>query len=395
MDSFDLNQHLPAEVAAGRPGWWLAYRRYPVFSWPWVWRRALFIGLFILAWGALSGLGHYAAGGSASEATELSLVFVLGFAVMVNAGPLLAAGVRHGLPTPRFEQGGVLLALLVGLVLAFLADSWSSGRIMAITGERFDREMSGSALLLNWLVLLVLYSLIGGGLALRAYLSEGRRLAEFRQQQALADLRADKLATDQQLAVLQAQVEPHFLFNTLASIRSELRRSPDQAEQTLDALCDYLRSAIPRLRDGSASAASTLVEQVELCRHYLDVMRGRMGERLSCRIDMEEALNPVAFPPFLLLSLVENAIKHGLEPKPEGGEVIIRVEALTESGDRLRVEVIDSGVGLGHTVGHGVGLSNVHEQLRLRYGDAARLRLESRPGGGVRASIELPMESPS
>ncbi len=393
--SIELNQVLPAEIAAGSPGWWLSYRRYPVFSWPWVWRRALLFGLFIVAWGALSGIGHYASGGPLAESLALLGWFVLGFGTVVNAGPMLAAGVRHrGWPVVR-ERIGVGLAMILGLALALAADWLSSARIAELVGETYQRELTGSALFINLAVLLGIYLLLGGGLALRAYFSEARRLAEFHQHRALAQAQAEKLAADQKLAVLQAQIEPHFLFNTLAGIRSDLHRSPARAEQTLDALCAYLRAAIPRLDEGQGAELSTLGEQVELCRHYLSIMRGRMRERLEFSIDLGSRLQHHPFPPFLLLSLVENAIKHGLEPSPAGGRIQIVAEtraARVASPAMLKVCVIDSGLGLSGTPGSGVGLSNIREQLRLRHADRARLSLSSTAGGGVTAAIEVPLE---
>jgi len=383
-----LNQPLPADVAAGNPGWWLAYRRYPVFSWPWVWRRGLLFALFIVAWGALSGIGHYAEGGSPIEAVILTAWFVFGFGVVINAGPVLAAVVRHQSWPEARERFGVLLAMALGLILAYGADMLSSTQVMLISGESYPREFSLTALLINILVLIFIYSLLGGGLALRAYFSEGRRLAEHTQRIQMAQLEAEKLAADQQLALLQAQIEPHFLFNTLATIRSELRQAPDRAEHTLDALCDYLRATIPRLRDQSSSL-STLGEQFEVCRHYLKVMQGRMRDRLTFEVELDSDLENHPFPPFLLLSLVENAIGHGLEPQPEGGAIQLFAE---RDGALLWVRVVDSGVGLGTAVGHGVGLTNLRKQLALRYGDTARLALVSSKTGGVDASIRLPFD---
>lgn len=391
--STQLNQALPAAIAAGSPRWWLAYRRYPVFSAPWVVRRALLFGLFIVAWGALSGLGHYAESQSLNEALRLFGWFLIGMGTVVNAGPVLAAMVRHRRWAPERERLGVLAAMAAGLAIAFVADVVSSGKIAALIAQDVETEFSTGATLVNVLVLLAIYLLLGGGLALRAYFSEADRLAAFRRQQQLDQMQADKLAADQQLALLQAQVEPHFLFNTLATIRSDLRRSPQHAEQTLDALCAYLRTAIPRLREGEEAGASTLGEQLEVCRQYLEVMQGRMRERLSFTIEAPEPLQSALFPPFLLLSLVENAIRHGLEPKTGGGRIAIRVEQRLEDGHpRLSVSVDDTGVGLADAVGSGVGLSNIRQQLRLRHGDRARLSLESRSGVGVRAEINLPLE---
>jgi len=391
--STPLNQALPAAISAGSPRWWLAYRRYPVFSAPWGVRRALLFGLFIVAWGALSGLGHYAESQSMAEALALFGWFLLGMGTVVNAGPMLAALVRHRHWMPERERFGVLAAMAAGLAVAFSADMISSGQIADLIDRDVGGEFSTAATLVNVLVLLGIYLLLGGGLALRAYFSEADRLGEFHRQQELDQVQADKLAADQKLALLQAQIEPHFLFNTLATIRSDLRRSPQHAEQTLDALCAYLRTAIPRLREGEQTGESTLGEQLEVCRQYLKVMQGRMRERLSFSIEAPEPLQAAQFPPFLLLSLVENAIRHGLEPKNGGGRIAIRVEQqLVDGHPRLSVSVDDTGVGLGDAIGNGVGLSNIRQQLRLRHGDRARLSLESRSGTGVRAEINLPLE---
>jgi two-component sensor histidine kinase len=393
QSSTPLNQALPAEIAAGSPRWWLAYRRYPVFSAPWVVRRALLFSLFIVAWGALSGLGHYAESQSMAEALRLFGWFLIGIGTVVNAGPVLAALVRHRGWTPERERFGVLAAMAAGLAVAFVADMVSSGQIADLIDQDLGRDFSTAATLVNVLVLFGIYLLLGGGLALRAYFSEADRLAAFRRRQELDRMQAEKLAADQQLALLQAQIEPHFLFNTLATIRSDLRRSPQHAEETLDALCAYLRTAIPRLREGEQAGESTLGEQLEVCRQYLKVMQGRMRQRLSFSIEAPESLQAARFPPFLLLSLVENAIHHGLEPKTGGGRIAIRVEQQAADGrPRLSVSVDDTGVGLGDAIGNGVGLSNIRQQLHLRHGERARLSLESRSGTGVRAEINLPLE---
>lgn len=386
-----LNQPLPATVAVGSSRWWLSYRNYPVFSWPWVWRRALLFGLFIVAWGALSAIAQYAGGLGGAASLALFGAFVTGALVVVNAGPLLAAAVRHRRFDPARERWLVLAAMLLGLAVAFAADLWSSGLIAELTGRQEGRALAGPALALNLVVLLAIYVLVGGGLALGSYLSEGSRLAAFINRREVERLQAEKLDADRQLAVLQAQVEPHFLFNTLATIRSSLHGDPERAEATLDALCDYLRATIPRIRRTPDDEAATLDEQLDLCRRYLTVMQYRMGERLRFDIESDAAAGALGFPPFILLSLVENAIRHGLEPKAEGGRV--RIEARVD-GDRLRVSVADTGVGLGENVGAGVGLDNIRRQLALGYGEQARFRLAGEPDGGVRACIVIPLDKP-
>lgn len=388
----ELNKPLPAAVAVGSARWWLSYRRFPVFSRAWVWRRAALFGLIIVLVGAMSSLMHYAEGSDERLALELFAYFVAGFLVMTNAGPLLAAIVRHRHFAPVTERRLVVAAIGLGLVLALLADNWSSTAMMRLTDSEFERTMEGSALVINLLVLFGLYALMGGGLALRAYLGEHRRLATFESEQAMRRLQSDKLAADRQLAMLQAQVEPHFLFNSLATIRSDIRDQPEQAERTLDALCEYLRASIPRLRPDDSGSSSTLGDQLEICRQYLTVMQSRMRGRLEFSIDSDPAVSKLAFPPFILLSLVENAIRHGLEPSSRGGHIDIRAR---RDDQRLIVTVADSGVGLSGDAGGGVGLSNIRHQLRLLHGDDARLTLSGHARGGVEASIELPAEAAS
>lgn len=188
-----------------------------------------------------------------------------------------------------------------------------------------------------------------------------------------------------QLSVLQAQIEPHFLFNTLAAIRPLIRQDAGQAEVVLDALADHLRSTLPQIRAGSRS---TLGQQLDICASYLAVMQARMGPRLHHEMQVPEEVRCIEFPPLMLLSLVENAIKHGIEPKPGPGSLIIRVQRDHHS---LRVAVLDDGVGLSDGLQSGVGLANIREQLQLRHQGRARLTVATRPEGGTIAEIMLPI----
>ena len=191
-------------------------------------------------------------------------------------------------------------------------------------------------------------------------------------------------------AVMQAQVEPHFLFNTLASVRALVRQDPAQAEATLDALVDFLRATIPKLREDRGLHA-TLGQQLDLCSSYLALMQVRMGGRLTYDVRAYEALRAVPFPPSLLITLVENAIKHGIEPRPGPGR--IEIDAVRD-GDALRVQVRDDGAGLQPGLSTGVGLANVREQLAARYGARAAFVLSpAAEGRGVCAEIRVPLGS--
>ncbi|HEY2629356.1 MAG TPA: histidine kinase [Usitatibacter sp.] len=194
--------------------------------------------------------------------------------------------------------------------------------------------------------------------------------------------RRARQAVQAELKMLQAQVEPHFLFNTLANVRHLMQSGSPQAVPMLDHLIHYLRTALPDIRSDS----TTLGREVELARAYLEIMRMRMGGELVVTVDLPAELAGQAFPPLMLMTLVENAVKHGIVPKGRGE---LRIGARRE-GDRIDVEVRDDGRGLGGALGQGLGLTNVRERLRALYGDSARLVLESTDSGGTVARLEIP-----
>jgi two-component sensor histidine kinase len=191
--------------------------------------------------------------------------------------------------------------------------------------------------------------------------------------------------TERQLQLLQAQLEPHFLFNTLANVRRLYRTDPEAGTRAIDSLLTYLRAALPELRRDTAKLHSEL----ELVRSYLELFRLRMGRRLTYSIAADPALLEAEFPPMLLVTLVENAIKHGIEPTRDGGHVAVSAQT---QGATLEVRVSDNGVGFGGAAssGTGLGLANVQRQLATRYGSRARLDLAACVPHGVMASIALP-----
>ena len=202
----------------------------------------------------------------------------------------------------------------------------------------------------------------------------------------------ERRLAEAELAAMQAQIEPHFLFNTLGSIEALIEIDPPRAARTQRSLIEYLRAAMPQMR--AAGANNTLGQQVELSRAFLEIMKVRMEERLECHFDIPEGLASAEFPPMMLQTLVENSIKHGLEPKAAGGR--IDVSASIHHG-KLRVSVADTGVGMSPgtaaTAGDGIGLANVRERLKLMFGEQAGLSFEVPPAGGTRAVLELPYRS--
>jgi signal transduction histidine kinase len=187
-------------------------------------------------------------------------------------------------------------------------------------------------------------------------------------------------ALDAQLRALQAQIEPHFLFNTLANVQALVESGSPRATAVLTSLVAYLKAAMHHARRDHCS----LAEEFDLVRAYLDVMQLRMPDRLRFAVDLPADLQAVPFTPLAVLTLVENAVRHGIDPSEDGGE--IRVAARRE-GSQVRVSVADTGRGLAANAVPGTGLDNVRERLKARYGDSARLELAGNAPGGVVASL--------
>jgi hypothetical protein len=213
-----------------------------------------------------------------------------------------------------------------------------------------------------------------------------RRVAEHRrtEKSAAAQTATEKELTVAKLSLLHAQVEPHFLYNTLASAQLLTRSDPSRADEMLGHLIQYLRHSLPRTED----ELSTLGAELERALAYLEILKIRMGARLSVQVDVPENLRAIPLPPMMLQTLVENAIKHGLEPRTAGGTVWIR--ARRDDGV-VAVTVADDGDGFNtKSSGTGIGLKNVRERLRLVYGVDAALAVVANFPAGVAATISVP-----
>jgi len=216
----------------------------------------------------------------------------------------------------------------------------------------------------------------------------GRVKAEVKAAEAQETADAESLrrqVVEARMAAMQAQVEPHFLFNTLASIDHLIETDSRRASAMQKNLIALLRASMPGMRESETN----LGRELAVVRPYLEILRVRMGERLQVEIRVGEGLNSADFPPMMLQSVVENAIKHGLEPKPEGGRLTVEAEVVH---GRLEVTVVDTGVGFGRaaTTGTGVGLANIRERLKLIYGGEAELRIADNAPNGTRITIVVP-----
>ena len=208
----------------------------------------------------------------------------------------------------------------------------------------------------------------------------------------MADI--ERGAAEARLKLLRAQIEPHFLFNTLANLQALIGADPPRAQKMLGHLDGYLRATLASTRNDS----STLAREFALLTAYLEIISIRMGPRLAYSLDLPEALAAVRLPPMLLQPLVENAIRHGLEPKVEGGSVQV---AASEASGALVLTVEDDGLGPAPdaagrgpaaTAGSGVGLAHVRERLATLYGAAGSCDCAAMPGGGTRVTLRLPLQ---
>ncbi|KQW43542.1 MULTISPECIES: sensor histidine kinase [unclassified Roseateles] len=197
--------------------------------------------------------------------------------------------------------------------------------------------------------------------------------------------------TEAQLKLLQGQIEPHFLFNTLANVQSLIDFDPPRAKLMLERFTDYLRASLGQLRGDS----TTLAQEFAMLEAYLALMQLRMGERLRVELRLPAELGAIELPPLLAQPLVENAIHHGLEPKIEGGTVAVTARQV---GGQLWIEVEDDGQGLDapkRRGGNGLALGNIRARLAARYGPAAGLELLPRDAGGTLARIKIPLQTPT
>ena len=281
------------------------------------------------------------------------------------------------LPLNGMVRGtGVVAAVVAGALVGGML-----GRLLTGLGASPDGSHETQALLIG----LLFGSIAAGFFWLRQRNAQLERDLQARE---LARLEAEKQSLAAQLRMLQAQIEPHFLFNSLANVAALIDTDRKLAGSLLDALIRYLRSSLARTR----AEGGTLGDEVALLTAYLEVLKVRMGNRLDYRFDIVPELLAAAFPPMLLQPLVENAIRHGLEPKVAGGRITVSAQ---KQGERLRIAVADDGLGFGETPGDGIGVRNVRDRLAALYGPAARLELSSGVGAGATATMSIPLGVPA
>jgi hypothetical protein len=323
--------------------------------------------------------------------------WVLNAAFCTVVGAVLSLAMTGSLQpayfTASFSIGFSIHAFITGVALygPSWLPRWAGETVAAMCGMLLGLALGGVFLDGDPLFLLgsnafLLIGVLLGGVGLAGSVAV-ERLWEARNRLARAErdaLARDKALAEAELRVLQAQVEPHFLFNTLANVGSLIHTQPDRATWLLERLTSLLRASLSRTR----RADGTLGDELAVVRAYLEIQAVRMAGRMTCEVDAHPGLEAVRLPPLLVQPLVENAVLHGIEPSAAGGRVTVRAE---RAGGEVRILVADDGVGLDpDTARQGVGLANVRERLQATFGARGRLVLSETPGGGVSADLRIP-----
>ncbi|CDG84794.1 sensor histidine kinase [Janthinobacterium agaricidamnosum] len=306
--------------------------------------------------------------------------------------------------------GGIAFLLIDGIRLALWGDSirpnW--GKFLALVAVSVPLAQLGGGALADWLLGdsytgmrslsqprtmgLMVFTLMATGAAVLFFSSREKMIrlqAAAAEEKARAELVA-RQAMQAQLQLLQAQIEPHMLFNTLANLQGLIAYDTERAQLLLDHLIQYLRTTLTSSRAGS----TTLGQEFSLMQAYLGLMAIRMGQRLTYTLQLPEALSQLQLPPMLLQPLVENAIQHGLEPKIDGGHIDVGAR---RDGAMLLLTVSDNGLGPDHpgqARGTQLGLSNIRERLLAMYGEQAQLSLRAGQPEGATALLTLPITTP-
>ncbi len=311
-------------------------------------------------------------------AIEFGGGFFVNFIISQCIGLSCCTGVLtalHFFPSDRpiLQAIRVAVALIIGTICGSYLSTFVSGLSPAALFER--------ATLFQLLAIGVIF-----GSIITYFFSSREQIAESQaqiQEEKIKRLTSEKKAAEANLKLLQAQIEPHFLFKTLSNVLSLLDTNPKKGKSMLVDFIQYLRASLSKIREEKA----TLGQEMEMIQAYLSIFKVRMGDRLSYKIDLPNYLAEISFPPMLIQPLVENAIKHGLEPQVDGGEILI--SGMQKDGI-LRLAVVDTGGGFKEEKESGMGLSSIRERLQSLYGKSGRLILEENQPHGLKATIEVP-----
>lgn len=335
------------------------------------WRRVRFVLIVSTMFGLMLSIG-----------SQALTVIVLARAIIVGMAILFMFGLFEQWPRqlwrPFSRWGWQLIGIIAVIPFAALFAYWiTTGGHPQLDTDKL-RQM-GYAQLCMTAILFAPWIAVGAMIRQREAFARDQALAFELEKSEL-----ERKALDTRLRLLQAQVEPHFLFNTLANVQALVDTGSPQASSVLKSLIAYLRAAVPRMHE----VGTTLGQELELVRAYLELMQMRIPDRLQFALHIEPAANSLKCPPMTLLTLVENAVRHGIDPREEGGR--IDVDVWLRDG-RCHVRVTDTGAGLqSKNGGLGTGLSTLRERMQLAFGGEAQLRLTEVQPHGVCAELEFP-----
>lgn len=430
-DRTDLaDRPLPSKIVDTLGSWSVKAQHYPIFSHTWFRYRALSFVLPMSALGIIFIVISIALAVDKNAQAEtikpysLFSILFLGICINLLFGRWLATLVKRRHWPQKKETIGIGIALLIGLIISFVminsADHFLDKRVKKTSPETkqrienlvksqevkvgmiFTDEEEKKTNVINYVFWFFLLSWWGGGFDFRAYLRQGRALQDALLQEQLDHYKQERNQAQMRLSVLASQVEPHFLFNTLSGVRAAMLSDPARGVIIIDHLVDYLRSTIPQMRSDGSLTLTTVKNQFHSVHAYLKVIQTRIP-RLDFSVECPVELENCAVPPLMLISLVENAVKHGIELKKGPVEIHVSAKLITQNlsttysqkaaQERLCLSVTDNGVGFGHSQsGSGIGLSNIRERLKQLYADEASLELSMRDEGGIEARIILPIQ---
>lgn len=386
-------------MASKLAGWAARAHQYPIFSKTWfIYRmRSFRWPLVLLALILVVLAAMIPSTGTASRAWRFYATFPtiwLVVALALGCGRGLAVLVHRQNWQPRREAAGVVLAMLLGIVPALALTPFVRTGGETAPGQvpsARDIKEQRSDELVNLVIWIPVLLWLSGPFDLAAYFRQRGLLREAALLAQAEHYKDQRNEVEAQLSVLASQVEPHFLFNTLAGVRAAMLSDPARGIVMIDHLIDYLRSTIPQLRADRASMFVALGSQLDSVRAYLGIIQARMP-RLSVSVECAAQLRAVAIPPLMLISLVENAVKHGIELKKGAAQICVSAASIDVDGiQMLELTEADDGAGFAASAGSGIGLSNIRERLKHLYGAEATLSLRTGDAGGVVASIVLPL----
>jgi sensor histidine kinase YesM len=417
------DQPLPGKLIDKLGSWSVKAQHYPVFSQTWFRYRALGftapLGVLALIMATISIFFANEKVASADSVKPYTMFFVLflGIALNLLGGRWLAMLVKKRQWQKKNEMLGIASGLILGIALSLVivvsADRLVDKKMKKTSPETKEKlhqlsksnevkmgiiitdEQEHEFNIANIMLWIVLLSWWGGVLDFRTYLKQRRELEEASIQEKLDQYKNERNQAQMRLSVLASQVEPHFLFNTLSGVRAAMLSDPARGVAIIDHLVDYLRSTIPQMRSDGNLMLSSVDNQFNSVRAYLGVIHMRIP-RLSFSVECPPDLMDCAVPPLMLISLVENAVKHGIEPKKGPVHIAVKASKIPVNdhtdGEQLCLSVEDNGVGFGHSIsGSGIGLNNIRERLKHLYAGDASLELSMRDEGGIVARILLPL----